>query len=151
MSHHHFCHIVGHEWECGGTALRPLAGDTEPSICMCVTHEVPMEDGDHSECSIELLACPEHMSKQLRQMPTIGANNCPVDEVETQSTMFTDKDGNPTIGFCLWCNKDFYSREEVEAHNADDMNACEVFQELKDEDCGPPVLRRMLEDFKPMD
>jgi len=150
MSHHHFCDVEGHEWECEGTALRPLAGDTEPSLCMCLVHQVPMEYGDHSECSIELLACPEHRAEQLRKIAAMGANNSPADEVETGSTMFEDNDGNPTVGFCLWCNMDFYSMEEVEAHNANDMKECLIFQELKDEDCGPPVLCEMLEDFKPM-
>jgi hypothetical protein len=27
-----------------------------------------MEDGDHSQCTVELLACPDHMGEQLRQM-----------------------------------------------------------------------------------
>ena len=31
---------------------------------------------------------------------------------------------DPIVGFCLWCDKDFYSMEEVEAHNADNMKAC---------------------------
>lgn len=70
MSHHHFCDIAGHEWKCEGTALRPLAGDTEPSICMCLVHRVPMEHGDHSQCSIELLACPEHRDEQLQLWST---------------------------------------------------------------------------------
>jgi hypothetical protein len=117
---------------------------------MCLGHQVPMDDGDHSECSIELLACPEHLGEQLRKIAAMGANNPPAHEVETQSTMFTDKDGNPTMGFCLWCDKDFYSMEEVDAHNADGMKECAIFQELKDEDCGPPVLCQMLEDFKPI-
>ena len=83
MSHKHFCDFAGHTWECEGSALRPLAGDTEPSVCMCRTCQVPMEDG---EC---------------------------------------------TVGFCLWCGKDFCSTEEVEAHNADDMAACPAVQKYK--------------------
>lgn len=59
--------------------------------------------------------------------------------------MFRDQDGNPIIGFCLWCNRNYYSMEEVEAHNADDMKLCPVFQSLKHEDCGPPVLQGMFE------
>jgi hypothetical protein len=27
-----------------------------------------MEDGDHSKCAVELLACPEHRDEQLRKM-----------------------------------------------------------------------------------
>jgi hypothetical protein len=68
MTHRHFCDHAGHYWECHGKALRPLAGDTEPSVCMCRTCGVPMEDGDHSRCRVELLACPEHVEGQRRQM-----------------------------------------------------------------------------------
>ena len=71
MSHRHFCDYAGHEWECEGTALRPIRGDTEPSTCMCLNHQVSMEDGDHSMCSIELLACPEHREAQLQKMGTV--------------------------------------------------------------------------------
>lgn len=60
MSHLHYCDVAGHEWQCGGAALRPLAGDTELSLCICGTCQVPMEEGDHSQCAIELLACPQH-------------------------------------------------------------------------------------------
>jgi hypothetical protein len=72
MSHRHFCDYAGHEWDCTGSALRPIAGHTEPSTCMCLRHHVPMEDGDHSECSIELLACPEHREAQLSEMRLSG-------------------------------------------------------------------------------
>lgn len=27
---------------------------------MCLDHGVPIDDGDHSQCSIELLECPTH-------------------------------------------------------------------------------------------
>jgi hypothetical protein len=107
-----------------------------------------MEHGDHSECSIELLACPEHLPQQIRQISINSANHPPADEIETESTMFTDKDGKQIVGFCLWCNQDFYSMDDVEAHNTDGMKACAIFQELKDEDCGPPVLCQMLEGFE---
>lgn len=35
---------------------------------MCQFSGVPMEEGDHSECSIELLSCPEHRADQMRAM-----------------------------------------------------------------------------------
>jgi hypothetical protein len=138
LSHSHFCDFAGHEWECTGTALRPLAGDTEPSVCMCAMHQVPLADGDHNECPIELLACPEHRDEQLRDMGELDSSDLPESQVDAESTMFRDNDGNPIVGFCLWCNKDFYSMEEAEAHNADDGKACPVFQELKDQGCGTP-------------
>jgi hypothetical protein len=46
-----------------------------------------MEDGDHSDCPIELLACPEHMDKQLRAMQENRDDNaeqvwvCPEDNI----------------------------------------------------------------------
>ena len=66
MSHRHFCDYAGHYWQCDGTALRLV--DTEPSLCMCRHHNVPVEEGDHSRCMIELLACPQHRDAQLRQI-----------------------------------------------------------------------------------
>jgi hypothetical protein len=127
--------------------MRPLTGDTEPSICMCDSCQVPMEEGDHSGCMIELLACPEHMDEQLRQMGyEPGTANMPQPMGDMGASMFTDSDGNPIVGFCLWCDKDFYSFEEAEAHNANDSAACPVFQQMKDDGGMPPVLQMMLED-----
>jgi hypothetical protein len=60
----------------------------------------------------------------------------PETQVDVESAMFIDNDGNPIIGFCLWCNKDFYSLEDAEAHNADRSKACPAFQDLRDEGCG---------------
>jgi hypothetical protein len=77
MSHRHFCDYAGHEWECVGTALRPLAGDTEPSDCMCLVHQVSLANGDHSECPVELLACPEHRDEQLGEMGTFDTSDLP--------------------------------------------------------------------------
>lgn len=146
LSHRHFCDVAGHEWECQGTALRPLMGDTEPTPCYCISHQTLMEDGDHSQCSIELIACPEHREEQLRAMGyETGQAIEPPTAGPEESSMFRDEDGNPTVGFCLWCNRDFYTMDEVEAHNADDMANCPAFQELKDEHCGPPVLQMMFE------
>jgi hypothetical protein len=31
MSHRHFCDYAGHDWQCGGAALR--GSETEPSLC----------------------------------------------------------------------------------------------------------------------
>lgn len=127
MSHKHFCDYAGHEWECDGSALRPLTGQTEPTICVCLDCQVPMEQGDHGECAIELLACPAHREDQLRDMGFVPEDpSAPEDRAEDR--MFRDKDGNPTIGFCLWCGQEFYAVEEMEAHNAGGMAGCEAYQ-----------------------
>jgi hypothetical protein len=81
--------------DCEGTALRPLAGDTEPSICICPKHQTPLEDGDHSECPIELLACPEHRDEQLREIGIFDSADLLPSEDEPDSGMFTDQDGKP--------------------------------------------------------
>ena len=132
MSHRHFCDFASHTWECAGTALRPLAGDTESSVCMCLVHQVTLADGDHGECPVELLACPEHRDQQLRDMYTLATNDLLGSEVDGESTTFKDGDGHPVVGFCLWCNLDFHSMAEAEAHHADDSRACAAFQDWKD-------------------
>lgn len=137
MSHRHFCDYFGHEWECNGAALRPLAGDTEPSVCMCPWHQVPMEDGDHSDCPAELLACPEHREEQLRKMSTLSSGDQPCDDSDAEGSMFNDVDGKRIVGFCLWCNKDFYSMNEFEAHNSNESAACAVLQDFKNKQFRP--------------
>jgi hypothetical protein len=132
VSHRHFCDFAGHEWECAGYAPRPLAGDTEPSECICLRRQVPMESGDHNECPIELLACPEHRDEQLQKMRMFVGNDLPCSERPVDRDMLKDSDGKPIVGFCLWCDTNFYSMEEMDAHNANDSAACAVFQELKE-------------------
>ena len=132
MSHQHYCDYAGHEWECTGAALRPLAGDTEPSVCMCAIHQVPLADGDHNECPIELLACPEHCEQQLRGMRTIATSDPRGIGVGGGRSSSKDSDGYPVVGFCLWCNMDFHSMEKAKAHHAHDSKACVAFREWKD-------------------
>jgi hypothetical protein len=77
MPHLHFCDHSGHYWQCEETALRPDAGDTEPSTCMCLMHGVPIEEGDHSGCPVELLACPEHRQGTLTEPQTVSKLQLP--------------------------------------------------------------------------
>jgi len=55
----------------------------------------------------------------------------------------------PVAGFWLWCNKNFYSPDEVSAHNSDHMKACPVHEEPANRPggypCMPPALQDMLE------
>ena len=81
MSHRHACD-AGHYWECDGNALRPLSGDATPSVCMCIRHRTPMEVGNHSECSIEILTCPEHREEQLSRMDETKAAQTDPQEVK---------------------------------------------------------------------
>jgi hypothetical protein len=88
MSHRHWCDYTGHFWECVGSALRPLAGDLEPSACFCLTHRVSMEEGDHRECPIEFLDCLDHREAQLREMGLSDARDRPNEEALPNSTCF---------------------------------------------------------------
>jgi hypothetical protein len=134
MSHRHFCDFAGHPWECEGTALRHFAKDSEPTACMCLKHEVSMEEGDHSKCPIELLACPEHRAEQVRKMTEFGACDSICSEVGAERIGLKDKSGNAVVGFCLWCDKDFYAMEEVWEHNGNGINACPEFQKYLSEE-----------------
>jgi hypothetical protein len=110
---------------------------------MCLKCGAPLEFGDHSHDFAELLACPEHR-KAEKASTALGRA-----EPGAERGVLRDKDGNRIVGFCLWCDKDFYSMKEVEAHNADNMKACHVHEELTNRAGGypymPPVLQVMLE------
>jgi hypothetical protein len=153
MSHRHWCDYAGHYWDCQGTAVRLFA--PEASVCMCLDHSVPMNEGDHSACSVELLSCPDHRADQMKTMgydPSYTIEPSPETE---RSSMFIDSEGNPTVGFCAWCLKNFYSIEEVHQHNDNDMIECAEFQRLKDRVrmntpegriCIPPALQALFDE-----
>ena len=143
MSHQHWCGYTGHYWDCPGAAVRLF--QAQPTVCMCLQHGVPMEEGDHSACSMELLSCPEHRADHMRAMG-YAPDYVIEEEPDQESSMFTDADGNPTVGFCLWCGRDFYTFEEHEAHIADNAAACPVFQKMKDNYSTPPGLQAMLDE-----
>jgi hypothetical protein len=132
MTHRHFCDAAGHDWYCDGKALRPDSGDTDPSVCMCLLHQVPMDEGDHSSCPVELLACPEHRDEQQRMNEAVrplGNNELDADP-DAEPSEWQDKDGNPIVGFCLWCNLDFYTMAEAQSHEANNSAACPEFQKF---------------------
>jgi hypothetical protein len=112
--------------------MRPHVSDTEASECICLRHQVSMEDGDHSACPVELLACPEHREEQFQKMGVFAGNDLPSSERPAERAMLSDRDGKPIVGFCLWCDMDFYTIDEAFAHNAQDSKACQVFQQWKD-------------------
>ncbi len=87
-----------------------------------------MEEGDHNKCPVELLACPEHRDKEFEKMSHISASELLPAEGGAERIGFRDSNGNATVGFCLWCNKDFYSMDELWEHNDNDMEACPEFQ-----------------------
>jgi hypothetical protein len=54
MSRRHYCDYSGHDWQ-------------GSENCKCI-YGVPAQGHDHSDCPVELRACPEHAPKQQRSM-----------------------------------------------------------------------------------
>ena len=153
MSHRHWCDYAGHYWECDGAAVRLLA--PEASVCVCLDHGVPMDEGDHSNCSVELLSCREHRDEQMKAMGYDPSYTIQPSTESERSSMFIDAEGNHTVGFCLWCGKNFYSMEEERQHTDNEMAECAEFQQCKDEVRAntpggriyiPPLLQALFDD-----
>jgi len=92
-----------------------------------------MDEGDHTECPIELLACPDHMDEQLRRMGyEPGTGNMPRrSEGVAGENFFKDSDGSRTVGFCLWCNKDFYTQVLLYRSNLDPQDILKELDKLE--------------------
>jgi len=93
-----------------------------------------MDEGDHSACIVELLACPEHHDEQLRQMGEVDTIDLIPAEVECERVVATNENGEPSMGFCLWCDRDFYNLDEVWIHNGKGADACQVFRQFMEEE-----------------
>ena len=100
MSHRHYCDVEGHEWVC------------TDNTCECICNEL-MEDGDHTECPIELRACPEHH----QQRPVLSD-----DELSDFFGHLSSDAEKPhcecgcaaahheeVVGFCVWCSHVYVS------------------------------------------
>ncbi|MGB7848540.1 MAG: hypothetical protein WBL63_23205 [Candidatus Acidiferrum sp.] len=114
--HHHYCDFAGHRWEC-----------TSPE-CECFDHNVSMENGDHSQCRIELRACPEHEAEQQQSIaeamdsepdPALVEKwqdrpHCECECAESQM--------GKIVGWCMWCDHTYarYNSEIEDRHFAYD-------------------------------
>jgi hypothetical protein len=97
--HIHYCDAAGHEWQC-----------SENCECFC---GLPMEQGNHSECPVELRACPEHKDETERQVTAIESTAAQIDftslcEKREQPRLHcqcgcADSDPASIVGWCLWC------------------------------------------------
>ena len=95
ISHKHYCDVEGHEWRCSD------------STCICICGE-PMEQGDHSECAVELRACSEHR----RQLPVLSDDELSDFFVHLLSDAekprcecgCADSHQEEVVGYCVWCS-----------------------------------------------
>ena len=114
--HRHFGEVVGHYWQCG-----------DDCICIC---GLPMEQGDHSDCPIELRACAEHAGQDgltAEVSPDAKEIDFSILSPERQRSRphcecgCADADPDKVVGWCLWCDHVYveYSPEIVDRHFAD--------------------------------
>jgi len=120
--HIHYCDEYGHYYECS-------SGDCE---CIC---GLPMNGNDHTDCPVELRACPEHKAEQERRMEE--AMSC---ETQTQIELFweqqvaaplphcecgcrSDIDPGKVVGSCLHCDH-VYATYTPELENRHFANHC---------------------------
>lgn len=83
---------------------------------MCLDHGLPMEDGDHSNCSIELLECPEHRCGQADTTePHVEDHWQRIQVPDNLDEMFEhwQNDPEPNIGWCLMCDSPIRSEADL--------------------------------------
>ena len=118
MSHRHYCYVSGHDWQCSDN-------------CECICG-VLMEEGDHSDCPVELRACPEHKDETEQQMTAVESTAVKIDfsvlcQKREQPRLHcecgcADADPGTVVGFCLWCDHVYvdYSPKIQDQHFAYD-------------------------------
>ncbi len=109
--HRHFCEVYGHDWQC--------AEDCE---CIC---GLPMEGYAHSECPVELRACPEHAAEEQRSIAEAMSSEPDPAFVQRWQERPRCECGcaeaeNRIVGFCLWCDHTYtkYNPEIEDCHFA---------------------------------
>jgi hypothetical protein len=115
MGHRHYCDYAGHDWQC--------SGDCE---CCCGLH---MEGHDHSECPVELRACPEHSAEQQQSIAEAMSSepdpafiqkwherpNCECGRAEAEL--------GKVVGWCLWCDH-VYEKYNAKVEDLHFANYC---------------------------
>ena len=128
MTHRHFCDSLatsGNAWE--PPCVRSQAIQNRP--CVFVQDiKFPWRTETIALVLSSMLACSEHSEEQLREMGVFSARDPLPSEREAESGMFNDQDGKPIVGFCLWCDKNYYSMQEAAAHHANGSEGCPAFR-----------------------
>jgi len=131
MSHRLFCDIGGHEWECDCVALHALAPDRYP-VCICKECGLPLNEGEHSQCRIELLACYEckQQPDRVRENSEATAIAMPLDFEEKAERAFNQLESFGAV--CFWCGYGYaeYNRKAEDEHFA--YHCADAPEELRD-------------------
>jgi hypothetical protein len=130
MSHLHFCNFgLGHFYECDGVAVRLF--DTEPTPCVCADCDHPIDDGDHTRCSVEHLPCSEHRREHLIECGYDPDNLLDPGSPLSILALFSDEEGYPIFGWCRWCLDSFKSARSFREHQDDLLDNCSALAELR--------------------
>jgi hypothetical protein len=115
VSYYHYCDVAGHRWQCNGRASGPCE-------CFC---GLPMEEGDHSECPIQLLACPKHPQSEPGQIVEAEYNTEKLTPIQfppdTAAKLKRSLKQAARCGaVCLWCGHAYreYSLQMEDEHFA---------------------------------
>ena len=109
MPHSHFCDYAGHRWEC----------DNPKCPCIC---GLLMEGNDHSDCPVELRACPDHEDEAARSIAgAMSSEPALIDEWRDRPECqcgCAESEMGKISGFCLWCTHTYtnYSPEVEDVH-----------------------------------
>lgn len=108
MAHKHYCGTGGHEWQC------------ENPDCGCICGEL-MEEGDHSDCAVELRDCPQHLDG-LQPGEVAGGVQIQFPPDLAKRVTRGIAQGKQYAGFCIWCGHgyDRYTRKIEAEHLAYD-------------------------------
>jgi hypothetical protein len=118
MSHRHYCDFAGHDLQC--------SGDCE---CIC---GVLMEGHDHSDCPVELRACPEHAPEQERSIAKAMSSEADTSSIqdchERESALphcecgCAETESSKVVGWCFHCDHVYanYGPEIEDRHFAVD-------------------------------
>ena len=69
------------------------------AMCICLRHQVPMENRDHSDCPVELLPCPEHLDEQLKEMERFRTSDLATSEGDGENAMSKIMTARPRSDF----------------------------------------------------
>lgn len=116
--HKHWCGDYGHYFKC-----------SDDCTCIC---GLPMEGHDHSDCPVELRACPKHKNETTPRAAEVAPDAVEIDfsvlSEERQRSRprcqcgCADADPGTVVGWCLWCGHGYveYSPAAEARHFAHD-------------------------------
>lgn len=130
MGHKYFCEICRQEWECECVAVHDFVPE-KYSVCICKTCHLPMDEGDHRDCPVQSLTCPEHLPQKSAKENVRGVPIAfPPDVAEKAERAFSQLESYEAA--CFWCGHgyDEYTGKAEDEHFA--YNCPDAPEELRE-------------------